>query len=92
MLKEWLNPKYQNENKINKIKNNFLKSKPYQNFALNDFFNKGKLLQLKKEIAKEKFEKIDKDLFSLSHTKDLISSKSKIVKEFCQLLSSKKFI
>ena len=74
MLKEWLNPKYLNEKEINKIRSNFLKSKPYPNFALADFFNANKISKLKAEVLKEKYEKIEKDLFSLSHTKDLASS------------------
>ena len=92
MLTVWLNPKYLNEKEIAKIRNNFLKSKPYPNFALPDFFNKNRLLELKKGILKEKYEKIEKDLFSLSHTKDLASSSNHSVREFYHLLSSKEFV
>ena len=92
MLNKWINRKYLPKTNISKIRNNFLKSKPYQNFVLKDFFDKNRLLKLKKEVLNEKFEKIDKDLFTLSHTKDLFSSRNKIIKEFYQLLSSKEFI
>ena len=91
MINNWINKKYLNYKAINKIRNSFLKSKPYPNFVLHDFFNENKLINLKKEILKESFEKIDKDLFSLSHTKDLVSSDSSLIKEFYSLLSSKEF-
>ena len=92
MLKEWINENYLNKNNIKKTRVRFLKSKPYPNFVLDDFFNKNKLLKLKKELAKEKYGKIDKDLFSLSHTNDLVSSKISLIKEFYGLLSSNEFI
>ena len=92
MLNKWINGKYLDKNKISEIRASFLKSKPYPNFVLDDFFNKSKLLKLKKELEKEKYEKIEKDLFSLSHTKDLESSKSSLIKEFYELLSSNEFI
>ena len=92
MINNWINKKYLNYKEINKIRNNFLKSNPYPNFVLTDFFNENKMINLKKEILKERFEKIDKDLFSLSHTKDLVSSGSDLIKEFYSLLSSKEFI
>ena len=92
MLKEWINENYLNKNNIKKTRVRFLKSKPYPNFVLDDFFNKNKLLKLKKELAKEKYGKIDKDLFSLSHTNDLVSSKISLIKEFYELLSSNEFI
>jgi prolyl 3-hydroxylase /prolyl 3,4-dihydroxylase len=59
---------------------------------LSNFFKKEKLLAVKKGILKEKFSKIDKDLFSFSHTKDLASSTEKTVNEFYNLLSSSEFI
>ena len=92
MLKKWINKKYLNEKKIKNINKIFLKAKPYPNFVLNDFFNKKRLSSLKKEILKEKFEKVEKDLFSLSHTCDLISSDNIMIKEFYSLLFSKEFI
>ena len=92
MLLEWINKKYLNERKISEINKLFLKSKPYPNFALADFFNENKLLKIKKAVLKEKFERIEKDLFSLSHTKDLISSRNKTINEFYKFLSSQEFI
>ena len=91
MLHEWINKRYLNERNINKINRLFLKSKPYPNFVLNNFFNENKLSKVKKAVLKEKFGRIEKDLFSLSHTKDLASS-SKHVNEFYKFLSSKEFI
>mgnify|MGYP001584777481 CR=1 FL=1 len=92
MLKTWINPKYLDENEIKKIRENFKKAKPYPNFVLHDFFNKSKLLGLKKTVLMERFEKQDKDLFSFSQTKELSHSKNKIVQEFFSLLSSNVFL
>ena len=92
MLKEWINPEYLNKKEINNVRINFLKSKPYPNFNLPNFFNKNKLTKLRNEILKEKYELVDKDLFTLSHTKDLVSSDSQVIKEFYKLLSSNEFI
>lgn len=89
---QWLNPNYLSNKEISKIRNNFLKSKPYLNFALNDFFNKNKLLNLRKEILKEKFQKQDKDLFSFSNTKELKFSNNMLVREFYDFLSSSEFL
>ena len=92
MINGWINSKYLNKKEINKIRNIFLKSNPHPNLNLPDFFNKNKLIKLRNEVIKEKYEVVDKDLFTLSHTKDLISSDNPIIKEFYQLLSSKEFI
>ena len=91
MINGLINKKYLNSKEITIVNKNFLNSKPYPHFVLNDFFNKNKLLDLKKEILKEKFEKVEKDLFSLSHTADLVSSDNPAIKEFYKLLSSKEF-
>ena len=92
MLNEWINPIYSDKKRINEIKNNFKASKPYPNFALSAFFNSSRLLKLRNEIIQEKFEKIEKDLFSLSHTKDLASSENKAIRDFHSFLSSKEFV
>ena len=92
MLNQWINNKYLEEEEINRVRNNFLKSKPYSNFNLQNFFNKSKLAKLKNGALKEKYELVDKDLFTLSHTNDLITSKNPVIKEFYKLLSSKDFI
>ena len=92
MLKSWINANYLDKRNIDKIRLSFRKSKPFPNFALGKFFNETKLSGLKRELSKEKYEKIDKDLFSLSHTKDLISSDNPTIREFYALLSSNEFI
>ena len=92
MPAEWINSKFLNEKNIKKINKDFLKAKPYPNFALSDFFNKNKLSELKNAVLKEKYEKAEKDLFSLSHTKDLSYSENSVIKEFYHFLSSKKLI
>ena len=92
MLKGWVNKKYLDAASIKNINKKFRKSKPYPNFVLGDFFNKEKLLKLKKEVLKEKYEKVDRDLFTLSHTNELKYSENSVIKEFYNFLSSKEFI
>ena len=92
MIHKWINKKYLQEDEIKKINSGFKKAKPYSNFALENFFNAEKLADLKNAVLAEKFEHVEKDLFSFSHTKDLVSSKNKKIKEFYNMLSSKEFI
>ena len=92
MINEWVNKTYLNKDTIKNINKKFKKVKPYQYFALRDFFNKDKALKLKKAILKEKFERQDKDLFSFSNTKELKYAENKIIKEFFKLLISNEFI
>ncbi len=92
MLNEWINENYLLESYIHKINRIYVNSKPFQHFVFLDFFNESKIKDLKKAVLKEKFERIDKDLFSFSQTKELVNSKNKIIKEFHEFLSSKDFI
>ncbi|MBI2657649.1 2OG-Fe(II) oxygenase [Candidatus Woesearchaeota archaeon] len=92
MLKGWLNKKYLGERQAGRIRSRFIEAKPYPSFVLQDFFRKGKFLELKKAVSREKFERIGKDLFSLSHTKDLALSKSRVISEFHKLISSNEFV
>jgi len=92
MLNNWINKKYLDEKNIVKIRKEYRKAKPYPHFALKDFFNKEKVEEVRKELLKESFEKIEKDLFSFKQTMDLVGSKNKIIQEFHQVISSLKFI
>src|SRR3989338_8461548 len=92
MLADWVNPKYLEEKEADKIAANFNKAEPYPNFSLPNFFDKNELMKLKNEVLKEKYELADRDLFTLSHTGDLISSDNPAIKEFYDLLSSNEFI
>mgnify|MGYP001611243403 CR=1 FL=1 len=92
MIANWINKKYLNKKTIKKISHSFLNASPYPHFVLNNFFNKNRLMQLKNEILNEKFEKIDKDLFSFYNTKELKYSKNKIIRDFFNFLSSNEFI
>ncbi len=92
MIDEWVNEKYLNSKEIKKIYKNFPKANPYPYFVLSNFFNKNKLLKLRNEILKEKFERQNKDLFSFYNTKELAYSKNKFIKEFYMFLSSNEFL
>ena len=92
MLSEWINPKYLDEKEIIRIRSDFLNSKPYKNFSLDNFFIRGRIMQVKNAVKKEKFELVGKDLFTLSHTADLSSSKNAVLREFYKLFSSKEFV
>ncbi|MEK6956073.1 MAG: 2OG-Fe(II) oxygenase family protein [Nanoarchaeota archaeon] len=92
MLKEWINQDYLLDSYIHKINRLYSNAKPFQHFVFLDFFNESKLKELKKAVLKEKFERIDKDLFSFSQTKELFTSDNKIIRNFYKFLSSKEFI
>jgi len=92
MLHEFINKKYLNEKEIKKINKRFIGAEPYPHFVLDNFFILSKILRLRKAVLREKFERIDKDLFSFSHTKDLISSEKEEIKSFYSFVSSKEFI
>lgn len=92
MLNEWINDDYLLDSYISKINRLYNNAKPFQHFVFLDFFNESKLKDLKKAVLKEKFERIDKDLFSFSQTKELFGSKNKFIKDFYKFLSSKEFI
>ena len=92
MLNDWINKRYLNDSAINYINKTFKNSKPYPHFVLNNFFSKDRIFQLRRAVLKEKFERIDNDLFSFSHTNDLISTTNSIIKKFHSFIISKKFI
>ena len=92
MIKEWVNPKYLSEKEISKLAKAFKSAKPYPNFNFENFFKKKKLENLRKEILKQEFTKHDKDLFSLSNTKEFTFTNNKTIKESYNLLSGKEFI
>ena len=92
MLNQWINKNYLDADIIKKISDKFYSAKPFPHFALKNFFNEKKILNLRKEILKEKFQKQDKDLFSFSNTNDLQFSHSKLVTNFYDFVSSKEFL
>jgi Rps23 Pro-64 3,4-dihydroxylase Tpa1-like proline 4-hydroxylase len=92
MLRDWINKKYLDENGIARQAKAFKSSKPYPNFHFMDFFRKEKLEELRKEVLKQEFIRHDKDLFSLSNTKEFTYTDNKTIKEFYTLLSGKEFI
>ena len=92
MLKGFVNRKYLSKVAVNKIRDGFKKSKPYPHFVLDGFFDEAMIKSIKNALIKEEYEKVEKDLFSLSHTKDLVSSKNSEVKKLHSLLCSKEFI
>lgn len=91
-MEEWINKKYLHKNEIAKIRAEFLAAKPYPHFILENFFKEDKLLNLRNEVLKEKFEHQDKDLFSFSNTKELVASKSRLIKNFYSFFSSEEFM
>jgi len=92
MLHELINPVYLNERVLLGIYKKFKKAKPYPHFVLKNFFIEKKFSKLRRAILNEKFEKIDRDLFSLSHTMDLALSSNQIINKFYSRVSSKEFI
>lgn len=91
-IRRWINEKYLNPKEAAKIRKRFEKSMPFANFMLPDFFRREGILKLRRELLRENFTAVDKDLFSFRHTKDLRYSKCEVINEFCSLFSSPGFI
>lgn len=92
MIERWINEKYLENETIKKTIYQFLDAKPYPHFVLHDFLRQDKILKLRNAIFKEQFTRQDKNLFSFYNTQELRFSKSKIVKDFFNLLSSIEFL
>ena len=90
-IKDWVSNKYLDDYEIKKISRQFKQSYPYPYFVLPDFFNTKKISGLRNSLVKEKFERLDKDLFSFWCTMDLSSSKYKAINDFYGFLSSAEF-
>ncbi|MCA9497143.1 MAG: 2OG-Fe(II) oxygenase [Nanoarchaeota archaeon] len=88
MLDLWINKNYLKEDKINELKEIFLKAEPFQHLSLNNFLNEEKAEKLLKEIKKEEYYKEENDLYSFKRTIDFRNSKSKLILEFRQFLLS----
>lgn len=91
-LNEWLNKEYLDKSKIDQIKKDFSSASPFQHLELQDFFNVVKLRNVAKALENEDYTDTESDLYKFKQTKDLVNSKSKIVKEFYNFFSSKEFI
>lgn len=88
MAHEWINRRYLDGKDAIKIKRRFANANPYPHLALDSFLSNQAAYDLANAVLKEKFERHDKDLFSFSSTKELISADSKLVKDFYRFFSS----
>src|SRR3989344_9032950 len=91
-LHHWLSPHYLNPKTISTLKTKFHNAKPFLHLELNNFFNSQKIKQIEQALKTESFEFKQADLFQFSQTKDLVSTKNKILQEFRSFLISKEFI
>ncbi len=87
MLKQWINPKYLDEDKINELRKEFDSAELYKHF----FLSEEKALQLNEALSTEEFYVKDSDLFSLKQTNDLSESGNELLKSFYLLVNSKEF-
>jgi len=91
MLNKFINKKYLQEKKINKLKDEFKDNKPFHYLVLKDFFDDYFIEQFTKELLKQEFIKQESDLFSFKQTDDLRLIKNKIIKKFYNIFNSKEF-
>lgn len=69
----------------------FKTAKPFPHCIINNFLSEEKARQLLKTLLKERFLLRDSDLFTFFQTNDLIATKHKPLREFCNFLSSEEF-
>ena len=87
-----INPKYLEKNKVEELKKTFISNKPFAHLELDNFFTKEFCNNLLEALSKQGFYFKDSDLFKLSQTNDLSSTKNKVLKEAYKFLASKEFI
>lgn len=91
-LNEWINPKYLNQKNQENINSNYLISKPYEHFFLDDFFLVEKLNKIILALKNENYYLEENDLYKFFRTQDFSNSKNnKIIYEFRSFLISKEF-
>lgn len=91
MIEKYINKKYLDDKTINKLRDLFIKDKPFPHLVLKDIFNNTFLNNVVKGLVNEEFNFKDSDLFSFYQTTDLISSNNKTVKKFYNFINSKDF-
>ncbi|HLC81854.1 MAG TPA: 2OG-Fe(II) oxygenase family protein [Candidatus Nanoarchaeia archaeon] len=89
MLSSWINQKFLN---ADKLKTKFKANLPFPNLALENFFNREKMIALLRALAKEQFHLKDSDLFTFFQTYDFRATKNRPVKEFRDFFASPEFI
>ncbi|MBM3233086.1 hypothetical protein FJZ18_02885 [Candidatus Pacearchaeota archaeon] len=77
---------------LDSLAKTFRDNSPFPHIVINDLLAERDAQNIRKSIMKEKFEKKHSDLFSLSQTNDLSTTKDLALKELYLLFSSKDFI
>ena len=91
-LKKFIQSQYLEAGKIERLKKEFLTSKPFPHFEFVEFFKEDKTLALLKALAAEKCYDKRSDLFQFMQTNDLNFSLNPVIKEFRDFLLSKEFV
>lgn len=91
-FKKWINGKYLDKNKIDQLKKNFKKAKPYSYLELKDFFVEDRAIDILRELIKLRFYEKDADLFHFYQTNNIAAIKNKKLAEFRNFLASKEFL
>lgn len=86
-----INNKYLSEKTKTNLRKKFISAIPFPYLELNNFFDKNKLMKIKKELLKEKFIHKECDLFNLYQTNDLSSTKNNTLKGFYSFFESEQF-
>ena len=88
ILKDWINPIYLEDKKLEKIKINFYKSQPYNYLSLDNFLLEGRAEILLKTLKDEDYYIEDSDLYQFLRTVDFKDMKHPILREFREFLKS----
>ncbi|PIN89117.1 hypothetical protein COU60_04595 [Candidatus Pacearchaeota archaeon CG10_big_fil_rev_8_21_14_0_10_34_76] len=91
ILRQWINEKYLDEEKLSDLQWKFVEGRPFENIFLDDFLNEEKANILREALLGDEFIHKESDLFSFSQTTDLEKSKSEILKSFYLFVSSREF-
>ncbi len=88
LVQAWINPVYLTEKKLQQIKEQFAKNKPFPHVIFEDFLLPEKAVEIRKALMTLPFEEKDADLFFFAQTEDLLQVSELLIKEFLEMLQS----
>jgi len=91
-ITEWINPIYLDDKKLENIKTNFQKTKPFNYLSLDNFLIEEKAELLLNTLKNEDCYLEDSDLYQFLRTVDFKDIKNPILKEFREFLKSEETI
>ncbi len=91
-VSQWLNFSSLHPSILKTLQIKLHKKKPFPHLIIPHFLPEEKALSLLQALTQEHFELKESDLFTLYQTKDFISSKNKILRQFRSMLCSTEFL